>query len=420
MNRLLKMAGILAAGIAAGMLGLFFVYLLPVQHMQEDMRASLQSFMAEGENPFLIKNYKGSSLDNYTDAIMLGSAVYESDMPFWQEAVRVPRAAGIADAPMESLEHYLQGGKNDQETEYSRYWHGYLLLLKPLLLFLNYGQIRIVNGCVEAVLILLILCKFMKRGMKRGMAAYMLALLAMFPVVFPFSLQFSTVFYIGNIALLLVLRNHEKWERESKYIYFYQIVGMCTSYFDFLTYPLFTFGIPMVACLVLNREHNLKDRMKFLIKGGLSWSAGYILMWMGKWAVGSAVTGENLWGNALGTVSERASSSSIGGGIGRILAVLRNGYIYFNEAGIIIAFLLLLWIGICIWKYHKRISAADVRILVLTACIPLAWYLAAANHSYVHYWYTFRALSVSVFALAMIPECVDKKTPEIGRAGNGV
>lgn len=420
MNRLLKMAGILAAGTAAGMLGLFLVYLLPVQHMQEDMRASLPGFMAEGENPFLIEGYKGSSLDNYTDAIMLGSAVYESDMSFWQEAMRVPRAAGIEDAPMESLEHYLQGGKNDQETEYSRYWHGYLLLLKPLLLFLNYGQIRIVNGCVEAVLILLILREFMKRGMKRGMAAYVLALLAMFPVVFPFSLQFSTVFYIGNIALLLVLRNHEKWERESKYIYFYQIVGMCTSYFDFLTYPLFTFGIPMVACLVLNREHNLKDRMKFLIKGGLSWSAGYILMWMGKWAVGSAVTGENLWENALGTVSERASSSSIGGGIGRILAVLRNGYIYFNEAGIIIALLLLLWIGTCIWKYHTRISAADVWILVLTACIPLAWYLAAANHSYVHYWYTFRALSVGVFALAMIPECIDKKAPEMGRAGNGV
>lgn len=43
----------------------------------------------------------------------------------------------------------------------------------------------------------------------------------------------------------------------------------------------------------------------------------------------------------------------------------------------------------------------------------------AANHSYVHYWYTFRALSVSVFALAMIPECVDKKTPELRRAGDG-
>ena len=65
------------------------------------------------------------------------------------------------------------------------------------------------------------------------------------------------------------------------------------------------------------------------LKGsGLSWSAGYILMWMGKWTVGSAITGENLWGNALGTVSERASSSSIGGGIGRILAVLTSSGIW--------------------------------------------------------------------------------------------
>lgn len=408
MNRLLKMAGILAAGIVAGTLGLFLVYLLPVQYMQENMRESLPGVMSEGENPFLIEGYKGSSLDNYTDAIMLGSAVYESDMPFWQKAVRVPRAAGVEDAPMESLDHYLLGGENDQESEYARYWHGYLLLLKPLLLFLNYGQIRIVNGCVEAALIFWILREFMKRGMKWGMAAYVLSLSTMFPIVFPFSLQFSTVFYIGNIALLLVLKNHEKWEKGDKYIFFYQMIGMCTSYFDFLTYPLFTFGIPMVGCLVLSSSRNMKEKLKFFVGNGFSWGIGYVLMWMGKWMVGSVITGENLWVNALGTVSERASSSSIGGMTGRILAVLRNGYIYFNKAGAVLALLMLIWLGICIWKCHKRIFAANMWIMILTACLPFVWYLAAANHSYIHYWYTFRALSVSVFSLTMIPECIEK------------
>lgn len=406
MNRITKMLGILIAGIAAGLAGLFIVYLLPVEKMQTNMKASLTEFMAEGENPFLIEGLKGSSLDNYTDAIMLGSAVYKTDMPFWQNAIRVPRSSDVEGMPMESLNDYLTSKESSQESEYARYWHGYLLYLKPLLLFLNYIQIRIVNGCIQLSLVIWILYEFIRQGMKRGAIAYVLAILSMFPVVFPYSLQFSSVFYIGNIALLIVLKKYKKWENEEKYFYFFQIIGMCTSFFDFLTFPLFTFGIPMALCMVLLQNKKLKVRVLFLIKNGLAWGAGYILMWMGKWFAGSLITGENLWTNALGTVATRVSSEAYGENAGRLWAILRNGYIYFNKAGIIFAVLIFLWLGINLWKCHEKFAWLKISPLIAVACMPLLWYLIASNHSYVHYWYTFRALAVSVFALTLIPQCI--------------
>lgn len=406
MNRITKMLGILIAGIAAGLVGLFIVYLLPVEEMQTNMKASLTEFMAEGENPFLVEGLKGSSLDNYTDAIMLGSAVYKTDMPFWQSAVRVPRAADVEGMPMESLDDYLTSKESSQESEYARYWHGYLLYLKPLLLFLNYIQIRMVNGCIQLILAIWILYKFISQGMKRGAVAYVLAVLSMFPMVFPYSLQFSSVFYIGNIALLIVLKKYKKWKNEEIYLYFFQIIGMCTSFFDFLTFPLFTFGMPMALCMVLFQNQKLKEKAFFFIKNGLAWGLGYILMWMGKWFAGSLITGENLWTNALGTVATRVSSEAYGENTGRLWAILRNGYIYFNRAGIVLAVLLFLWLGFSFWKHRKKIAWLKIIPLIVVACIPLLWYLVASNHSYVHYWYTFRVLAVSVFALTLIPQCI--------------
>ena len=412
MSKIIKYAGILIAGIIFGLCSLFFVYALPVERMQENALESLDPFMQEGENPFLLEGYKGSSLDNFTDAIMLGNAVYEDEFSFWESAMEVPRAAGVDGAPMESLEEYLEGERDVERTEYSRYWHGYLLFLKPLLYFFNYEQIRIINGCVQAVLLLWIACEFFKKRMFRGFVAFVLAVLGMFPVVFPRSLQFSTVFYIGNIALLLCLKNHERWKRRDLYPVFFFITGMCTSFFDFLTYPLYTFGMPIVLYLVFESEADGCKRFFSVIKYGTFWATGYALMWVGKWIVGSLLTGENFYTKAFETVAVRMSSEVYGETPSRIMAVLRNGYIYANKAGVFLAVVLIIWIGSCIWRAHGKIKADRVLMMVFAACMPVVWYLLISNHSYAHYWYTFRALSISIFALAMIPECINRRAPE--------
>ncbi len=416
MRSVIKMMVILLTGMIIGTLCICAVYLLPVEQMQENVRKSLEAFMAEGENPFVLEGYKGSSLDNYTDAIMLGSAVYGEDHGSLPErAMRVSRASGVEDAPMESLALYLKGEKTEEHTEYARYWHGYLVILKPLLSFFDYMQIRGINGVFILCIIIWIVLELLRKKMWKGVIAYLLAVFSMFPMAIPYSLQFSTVFYIGNIALLLVVKKNSEWVKKNHYLYFFEIVGMCTSYFDFLTYPLFTFGMPMVMCLILNKEVQYRKKLQFIINNGIAWGFGYGIMWAGKWLIGSLLTGENLLDSALGVVTFRMSGQAYEEKLNRVMAVLRNGYIYFNFIGIALAVLVIVWIIVFIYRKHRKVKGMELLPLGLVACMPVLWYLTMANHSYIHYWYTFRALAVSVFALTMIPEYIKEKTLETRR-----
>ncbi|HBN57213.1 MAG TPA: hypothetical protein DD414_10600 [Lachnospiraceae bacterium] len=401
-----KLVIILLVSILIGTAALCLVYCLPVKPMQAHMSETIDAFVQEGDNPFLIPGYKGSSLDNYTDAVMLCNAVFESDAPFYKAAMTVARAADEEEENQQALQRYLSSGKADKVGTYARYWHGYLVILKPLLLLMNYREIRFLNGVVSAGVFLLAVWGFYKRGMKKGMAAFLFAAASLFPVTIPYSLQFSSVYYTGMLACLAVLYQYEFFEEKKSWAYFFFVTGICTSFLDFLTYPVFTFGMPLILYMAI-RRCGLKEEIVFTVKSGICWCLGYVGMWGGKWAVGSWLTKENIWLDALGTVELRASGEVSGENAVRILAVLRNFYIYFNLLGFLLAGLLLLWVVRQLYQYKERVCLYQIGWLLGVACIPVIWYMAMANHSYIHYWYTFRSLSVSVFAVGMIPQMME-------------
>ena len=65
-------------------------------------------------------------------------------------------------------------------------------------------------------------------------------------------MQFSSVLYIFLIAMIVMLLFHEKLK--NKYGYFFLIIGMMTSFFDLLTYPVATFGIPIILFFILENK----------------------------------------------------------------------------------------------------------------------------------------------------------------------
>lgn len=391
------------ACLAVGTLVLTAVYCLPVGPMQEHVRASVDAFLEEGDNMFVLPGYKGSSLDNTTDAIMLENAVFQSDLPAYQAAMKAERAGLDDEHTQLALKEYLDHDQELTLTSYERYWHGYLVVLKPLLLLLNYGQIRILNGIIMTTLVLLILRQLWKRNLRNGMLAFLLAILGLFPMALPYSLQFSTSFYAGAGASLVLLCRYEKIKEKERYIGLFFLTGALTSYLDFLTYPIFALGIPMVLWIVLDNE-NIRTELRRIVACAFSWGAGYLLMWAGKWLIGSVLLRENIVTDALQTVAGRASGEVATERISRMMAVLRNFYIYFNLYGVVLAGILILWVGIWCFRNRKTMKMDQALLLLLVAAGPICWYLVTANHAYIHYWFTFRNLSVSIFAFAMITE----------------
>ena len=77
---------ILFVGIVLGYLALVLAYLLPVSGMKQHVRESQAMLEEEGIQPVLIEGYMTTRLDNYSDGLILNSAIYDEGESVWKKA----------------------------------------------------------------------------------------------------------------------------------------------------------------------------------------------------------------------------------------------------------------------------------------------------------------------------------------------
>lgn len=88
---------------------------------------------------------------------------------------------------------------------YSRYWHGYLIYLRPLLVWFDRGQILVLLGIGIAVLIVLLSHSLWRQGVEIALPVVMALLLTNIVVVVQ-ALQFVQIYIIGIALALWVSR----------------------------------------------------------------------------------------------------------------------------------------------------------------------------------------------------------------------
>ena len=132
---------------------LIIVNLIPKEYIENNVKKSVQVFVNEGYYP-KVKLAHNYLLDNYTDALMINTAYsVDSEKPL-ESAILMRRSyrpkenlkleeVGTNDKPIQCLIENVNE-TNETYLEYSRYWHGYMIYLRPLLVFFNYLQIRII------------------------------------------------------------------------------------------------------------------------------------------------------------------------------------------------------------------------------------------------------------------------------------
>ena len=142
-----KYAGVLGVSILAGLMLLFAVYALPVEDMKANVARFSEIFNYEGIYPQMVSGYKYMQLDNYTDSIMLGAAIYDGPEGTMDKAVNNYHPDSAQLSPELALMNYANEVSAYEyfQIPYGRYWHGYLVPLKLLLLFFDYSDIRVLN-----------------------------------------------------------------------------------------------------------------------------------------------------------------------------------------------------------------------------------------------------------------------------------
>lgn len=282
--------------------------------------------------------------------------------------------------------------------DYPRYWHGYALFIRPLLAFLDYQDMEIFFSFLLTFLAMMDAAII---GKRKG-TAYALGFITSFLLIMPMTVgictQYILIALIAYGALLVLLRWEEALFEKDRFIYFFLIIGILTSYFDFLTYPIFTWGIPVIWWLLLDkRERSGKNSLSFVVISAIAWAGGYLGMWAGKWLLGSVFLHQNLLMDALQQIQFRS-------GVQDALSIRERLYVAYKNwkhySFILYALLLGGWLVVYLingirfgWKWNNKAPA-----LCLIAMSSFVWNMGAANHMEVHHYFTYRIYGVAVMA----------------------
>lgn len=396
-----KMICILLLCICLGTGLIILAYSVPVERMEPQMRQARQIFEEEGAYPVL-SDLCTSQLDNWSDANMILAAVYGGPEGAVEKAMTVRQYRVNGEGPVKSLIAYYDVAEQDKTiSPWGRYWCGFLIILKPLFTFLGYGSIRILNLVLQTVLNVLIVCSLYRKGMGKAIVPYIIAIAFLMPLATAYCMFYSTVFYIFSVSSLIMIWKHDKWENTTKYIYVFLVIGALTSFMDYLSYPLVTFGIPMIFYLLACREERVRKVIlqEFLLL--FSWGMGYVGMWAGKWCVSSLILRTNTFKSAIGTILLRTSTSASDGSKFSLFEMLGRNIKLFVDTPALIVFILFeaALLAVIIKRREVRLLGINIMKFGLVAVLPFIWYVGASNHSYVHYFFTHKELVITSFAV---------------------
>lgn len=485
---ILKGIGILLLASLVGMLALVAVFALPTKemtvHVKEDVEMlsrenSYPTLFSQNENRMNLQNFtdpsillvnsRGFARDNITDAMMLLIAIYngESSEASSAEAdaeddVAPGNAANASMSPLTrailadhpsypgdggytvgELGWYLSDSNSyyyDVEN-YARYWHGYLVVLKPLLLIFTYAQIRWINVVCMALLFVLLLRNLARRSDGKNLALLCYTILFTVPILLPFCMQFCTTTYVCLGAMLFVTRGKpgassmsgdslltvEKFNgltgqsmtRKIKYIpltleasrsaWLFFSIGIATAYFDFLTFPLMALGLPLVYLLNHSEEYDWRKKVGYVFRNGVVWACGYVGMWAMKWVIASVVLGRNMIADGISQVLYRSSSTPDLGDftISPLTAIASNLSCFTN-----LYFVILIVVGVATAiilgrkRYGTRLDLPACVPYLCICIVPFVWCACFKNHSYTHGSFTYRMFTMTIYAgMSMLVGC---------------
>lgn len=397
---------LLLLGSILGLLALLAVHCIPLDRIQENVRQSLPMLQRDFLYGEAIEGYPASEIGSFTDCLMLEHAVYAPEEHSVLEQVlymyRGESGQGEGWAPGYSLIDYLSGVEQAREVEYSRYWHGYLVVLKPLLYFMSFNALRMLASCLQLFLVGLILWLCFQRGEHFLGMSFLAALPFLYFFNLYLSLSLSICFYLMAVVVLVQLKWHEVLCRRQWYGEFFFLAGMATAYFDFLTYPLVTLGFPLCIFLYLS-EYHWRESLKKLVVCSGAWGGGYAGIWAMKWVLVDFLAGGSTIGDGWNTILQRTSSvSGQSKGAGFLTVIVKNLGAYTNWAFYFVIFVIAAAAISFLVKnreFVRRNHPGGAGCILIVGMYPFFWYFLAQNHSEEHWVFTCKILAVTVFAL---------------------
>lgn len=386
---------------------LYAAGLIPQAALKQHMLETMDQLTLEGVNPgVLYAGHPRSSLDNYSESRILMQSYYMNTIPSAGSVFTNPGwepenfAKETVFAEMRSA---VQSDATSNLT-YTRYWMGFRTVVRPLMLLMNYMDMRqLIQWTFFLLFGAVILLIYKKTGSFWIALGFVFTISQLNPVVISGCFQYSTCFIIAFIGMLISLT--ARFRKFSAPMLFF-VLGAATQYFDFYTAPILTFGLPMLA-LLLRKQQDPESDFRFRSNARLlgaafaAWMIAYLAMWLAKLALTSVFTSENAFQESFLRVSawmfEPSENVSALKMIPLALFNCAINMVDLVPLAVELALLIAYLVRIVRRRPQKQVWA-EQSIYLLVAALPVLWIMAAAKPAYNHMYFQYRGLGVTLFA----------------------
>lgn len=361
--------------------------LLPNKPIKNNIKKSVEKYEYEKNYPSYFIREPAHKLDNFTDFLIL-DIIYNvtPNKPF--KYVLLPRMNLVykGHEATGNIEYSINHPEIEPNFNYGRYWLGSSFVYRCFFLVCNLSNLKWLFFLIGSLTIFSFAYSTGKFLGKPQM--YLLLLGAIFANYYLFfmSLQFAPVFLItfwGSIILI----NREKQKKRIDTLFL--SLGAITCYFDLLTTPVLSVGIPLLVWIGLQPDNlNLLKKMKKVIGNALLWFVGYVMTWIFKWILVFIFTDYDIIKDVKDEFIER---SGLWHGT-RIDALKANFEMFYPRPFYAVLILLV----ILALAYFNKKGIQKAILFLMIAFIPLIWGFATANHIEMHSWFTYRAFWVTI------------------------
>lgn len=228
----------------------------------------------------------------------------------------------------------------------------------------------------------------------------------------PFCMEYTVTFIIMLIASIISVKIENKGDKYLKCLFF--ITGIVTYFFDFLTTETITILVPLILVLTIRYQEkrliNFKQAILFIISSCGAWLVGYVATFLAKGIITSIVLKINAFDYIIDKAIYRINGADniVPIETMRKQVIFRNFHTLYpiniikNKQKLFGLFLLLI-LAYAIFFDIKNIKKMWFpATMILIAIIPYVRYLILTNHSYRHYFFTFRSQISTIMAIVII------------------
>ncbi|MBQ8403654.1 MAG: hypothetical protein IJX55_04420 [Clostridia bacterium] len=383
---------------------------LPNESIRANMEKSALSYA--DKDAFSFENGKkiNSISDNYADTILLNVA--------WNMGEGNPLTSSLdtkyydGEEFGESYGLYLAVTEGKApNTDYTRYWHGSAVFVRLLHLVTDVNGVKIIGFSVS--LLLLALTLFLLCSKKHYDIAVLICISLCVVQIWNvrLSMEYQPAFIIAFLLCILCLLLERK---SDTYVTLLCVAGgTLVCFFDFLTAETLTLLLPLMLVIAVRakekRLSTFRESVIILAKCGTAWLASYAGAFIAKWTAATVATGENAFAKALSFAGERVGGevsgtqempntffSSVTANLGAMLGTQRR--LDYPATFLTLAIIILLLVSV--WYLFRTADGEKTaaKLLLLLGSLVLVRFLVLNNHSFIHCFFTYRALAPTVFA----------------------